>query len=60
MFLLLVLDIVLLRETKQRSLRSGNIIEKKENHGFQAIFLMWYLSVGATLTGRGIVLRMHT
>jgi hypothetical protein len=40
MFLLLVLAIVLLRETKQRSLRSGSIIRKKETFGFQAKFLI--------------------
>jgi hypothetical protein len=40
MFLLLVLAIALLKETKQRSLRSGGIMERKESYGFQAIFLM--------------------
>jgi hypothetical protein len=38
MFLLLVLVIVLLKETKQRSLYSGNIIGKKESFGLQAEF----------------------
>jgi hypothetical protein len=38
MFLLLVLAIVLLKERKQRSLRSGSIIERKEGCGSQAIF----------------------
>jgi hypothetical protein len=38
MFLLLVLAIMLLRETEQRSLRSGGIIERKEGYSFQAIF----------------------
>jgi hypothetical protein len=40
MFLLLVLAIALLKETERRLLRSGSIIEKKEGHSFQAIFLM--------------------
>jgi hypothetical protein len=35
-------------------------IKKKESNSFLAIFLMWYLSVGATLTGGGIVLRTYT
>jgi hypothetical protein len=39
---------------------SFGIIEKKESRGLQAIFPIWYLSVGTTLTGRGIVLRTHT
>jgi hypothetical protein len=59
-FPLLVFSIVLLRKTDRRSIRSGSIIEKKENYSSQAIFLMWYLSVGTTLTGRGIVLRTYT
>jgi hypothetical protein len=33
MFLLLVLVIVLLKEIKRRLLRSGSIIERKENLG---------------------------
>jgi hypothetical protein len=40
MFLLLVLAIVSLRKIEQQSLRSGSIIEKKENRGLQAIFLI--------------------
>jgi hypothetical protein len=40
MFLLLVLVIVLLRKIKQQLLRSGSIIEKKENLSFQAEFLI--------------------
>jgi hypothetical protein len=40
MFLLLVLVIILPREIKQQSLYSDNIIERKENRNFQAIFLM--------------------
>jgi hypothetical protein len=60
MFLLLVLAIVLPRETEQQSLYSGSMIGKKEVFGLQAKFLMWYLNVGTTLTRRGIVLRMHT
>jgi hypothetical protein len=59
MFLLPVLAIILPREIEQQLLRSGSIIEKKEGYGFQAIFLIWYLSVGTILTGRGIVLRTH-
>jgi hypothetical protein len=38
MFLLLVLAIILPKEIKQRLLRSGNIIEKKEGYSLQAIF----------------------
>jgi hypothetical protein len=38
MFLLLVLAIVLLKETEQRSLYSDSIIGKKEAFGFQAKF----------------------
>jgi hypothetical protein len=40
MFLLLVLAIVLPKETKQQSLRSGTIIGRKESLGFQAEFLI--------------------
>jgi hypothetical protein len=40
MFLLLVLAIILLKKIEQRLLYSGSIIEKKENHSFQAIFLI--------------------
>jgi hypothetical protein len=60
MFLFPVLAIALLREIEQRSLRSGSIIERKEGSIYQAIFPIWYLSVGTTLTRRGIVLRTHT
>jgi hypothetical protein len=38
MFFLLVLAIVLLRKTKQQSLRSGSIIRKKKAFGLQAKF----------------------
>jgi hypothetical protein len=34
MFLLLVLAIMLLKKIEQQSLRSGNIIERKENYSF--------------------------
>jgi hypothetical protein len=40
MFLLLVLAIVLLKETERRSLYSGGIIGKKEAFGLQAKFPM--------------------
>jgi hypothetical protein len=60
MFLLPVLVITLPKEIEQQSLRSGSIIERKESRGLQAIFPIWYLSIGTTLTGRGIVLRTHT
>jgi hypothetical protein len=40
MFLLLVLAIVLLKETKQRSLRSGSIIKRKKGPSFQTRFLI--------------------
>jgi hypothetical protein len=40
MFLLLVLVIALLKETKQRSLHSDSIIGKKEGLSLQAEFLM--------------------
>jgi hypothetical protein len=36
------------------------MIERKEEHEDLAIFPMRYLSVGATLAGRGIVLQTRT
>jgi hypothetical protein len=36
------------------------ILKEKKNDSLYAIFLVWYLSIRATLTERGIVLRTHT